>query len=142
MDVKYKTKAAAEGAGRAGHTRSDDGKVDFQLSIPKEMGGPGGEGTNPEQLFAAGYAACFLSALQFVARETKTTLSPETKITTEVGIGPNDKGEGFKLDIDLTVSGTGLNMDEAQQILEHAHRVCPYSNATRGNVDVRLSVEP
>ena len=142
MDVKYKAKATAEGAGRAGHTRSDDGKVDFQLSIPKEMGGPGGEGTNPEQLFAAGYAACFLSALQLVARETKTTLSPDTKITTTVGIGPNEKGEGFNLDIDLTVSGTGLNMDEAQEILEHAHRVCPYSNATRDNVDVRLKVEP
>jgi osmotically inducible protein OsmC len=142
MNVLYRANATAEGAGRAGHTRSDDGKVDFQLSIPKEMGGPGGDGTNPEQLFAAGYAACFLSALQYVARETKTTLSPDTKISTRVGIGPNDQGEGFKLDIDLIVSGTGLDIGSAQEILEHAHRVCPYSNATRGNVDVRLSVEP
>lgn len=142
MNVLYRAHAQARGAGREGHTETDDGKVSFDLSIPKEMGGPGGAGTNPEQLFAAGYAACYLSALHFVARRDKIQLSPETRIASTVGIGPNDAGEGFKLDIDLTLSGTGLNMDDAQSLAEAAHRVCPYSNATRGNVDVRLHVEP
>ncbi len=142
MNVLYRAHALASGPGRSGHTETDDKKVAFDLSIPKSMGGDDGPGTNPEQLFAAGYAACYLSALNFVARRDKIALSPETKIATSVGIGPNDAGEGFKLDIDLTLSATGLNMEEAQALAEAAHRVCPYSNATRGNVDVRLHVEP
>ena len=142
MNVLYRAHATASGGGRTGHTQTDDGKVSFNLSIPKSMGGDDGPGTNPEQLFAAGYAACYLSALNFVARRDKIALSPDTKIASTVGIGPNDAGEGFKLDIDLTLSDTGLNMDEAQALAEAAHRVCPYSNATRGNIEVRLHVEP
>jgi len=142
MNVLYRAHAQASGGGRDGHTETDDKKVAFDLSIPKAMGGDDGQGTNPEQLFAAGYAACYLSALNFVARRDKIALSTDTKIASVVGIGPNDAGEGFKLDIDLTLSGTGLNMDDAQALAEAAHRVCPYSNATRGNVDVRLHVEP
>jgi len=142
MDVLYRAHAVASGGGRTGHTETDDKKVAFNLSIPKSMGGDDGPGTNPEQLFAAGYAACYLSALNFVARRDKVALSPDTKIASTVGIGPNDAGEGFKLDIDLTLSGTGLNIDDAQALAEAAHRVCPYSNATRGNIEVRLHVEP
>jgi len=142
MNVLYRAHAQASGGGRDGHTETDDKKVAFDLSIPKAMGGDDGQGTNPEQLFAAGYAACYLSALNFVARRDKIALSTDTEIASVVGIGPNDAGEGFKLDIDLTLSGTGLNMDDAQALAEAAHRVCPYSNATRGNVDVRLHVEP
>jgi lipoyl-dependent peroxiredoxin len=142
MNVLYRAHATASHGGRTGHTETDDGKVSFDLSMPKALGGDDGPGTNPEQLFASGYAACYLSALNLVARQGKIALSADTKVASTVGIGPNDAGEGFKLDIDLTLSGTGLAMDEALALAEAAHRVCPYSNATRGNVDVRLHVEP
>ena len=111
----------------------------MKLSAPKELGGTGAAGTNPEQLFAAGYSACFLSAMKFVAGQQKRTFPADTNVTAEVGVGPNDNG-GFALDIELRVSLPGLPADEAQELVDAAHQVCPYSNATRNNVDVRVKV--
>jgi osmotically inducible protein OsmC len=133
----YTAETLATGAGRDGHVRSTDGKVDFDLSIPREMGGSG-EGTNPEQLFAAGYAACFHSALQAVARQEKATLG-DSSVGALVGIGPNDQG-GFQLEVTLEVVIPDLPHDQAQDLVEKAHQVCPYSNATRGNIEVTLNV--
>ena len=127
--------ATATGDGRNGHTRSSDGFVDLDLATPTEMGGAGGA-TNPEQLFAAGYAACFLSALKLVARKQQATIS-DASVTAEVGIGPNGSG-GFGLEIALHVELGGLEQTAAEQLVEAAHQVCPYSNATRGNVPVTL----
>jgi lipoyl-dependent peroxiredoxin len=139
MEVLYRAQATASGGGREdGRSATDDGKIDVRLSTPKEMGGKGGDGTNPEQLFATGYAACFLGALRLVSGKAGTPVGPDTKITAGVGFGKNTRGEGFNLDIDLTVSDHGLDLDTAQKVVEAAHQVCPYSNATRGNVDVRL----
>ena len=135
MPAIYTATATATGEGRNGHTRSSDGLVDLDLAIPKEMGGPGGA-TNPEQLFAAGYAACFHSALKAVAREKKVTFT-DSAVTADVGIGTNDAG-GFGLEITLSVELGGLEQDAAEQLVEAAHQVCPYSNATRGNVPVTL----
>ncbi|MCW2806970.1 MAG: organic hydroperoxide resistance protein [Marmoricola sp.] len=137
MDTLYTAEALATGAGRDGHVRSTDGKVDLDLSIPKEMGGTG-EGANPEQLFAAGYAACFHSALQAVARSAKAELGSST-VGARVGIGPNGAG-GFQLQVTLEVVIPALPHDQAQELVEQAHQVCPYSNATRGNIEVTLEV--
>lgn len=140
MDVLYTAHATASGGGREdGRSATDDGKIDVKLSTPAEMGGRGGDGTNPEQLFATGYAACFLGALRLVSGKAGTPVGPDTKVTASVGFGKNTKGEGFNLDIELAVSDTGLDQATAQKLVETAHTVCPYSNATRGNVDVRLS---
>ena len=138
IDVNYRTTATATG-GREGRARTNDGKLDLQLSMPKELGGAGGEGTNPEQLFAAGYSACFLSALKVTARQLKLQLADDATITATVGIGPRSEG-GFGLEVELAVTLPGLDRDDAQQLVEAAHQTCPYSNATRGNIDVRLSV--
>ena len=139
MEVIYRAQSTASGGGREdGRSATDDGKIDVLLSTPKEMGGKGGDGTNPEQLFATGYAACFLGALRLVSGKLGTPVGPDTKVTAGVGFGKNTKGEGFNLDIDLTVSDHGLDAETAQKAVEAAHQVCPYSNATRGNVDVRL----
>ncbi|CAI8867706.1 MULTISPECIES: organic hydroperoxide resistance protein [Pseudomonas] len=124
--------------GRDGSSRSSDGKLEVKLSTPKELGGAGGDGTNPEQLFAAGYSACFIGALKFVAGQQKKALPAESSITAKVGIGQIPGG--FGLDIDLNIDLPGLEQAEAEQLVEAAHQVCPYSNATRGNVDVRLHV--
>ncbi|MCA0318711.1 MAG: organic hydroperoxide resistance protein [Proteobacteria bacterium] len=139
MKVLYTTKGSATG-GRTGSAGSEDGRLKVALDTPKELGGNGGEGTNPEQLFAAGYSACFLGALKFVAGKAKVQLSPETTITATVGIGPRDDGRGFGLDVALQVAVPGVDKTVAEQLVEQAHLVCPYSNATRGNLDVRLSV--
>ena len=140
MDVLYTAHATASGGGREdGRSTTDDGKIDVKLSTPTEMGGKGGDGTNPEQLFATGYAACFLGALRLVSGKAGTPVGPDTKVTASVGFGKNTKGEGFNLDIALAVSDTGLDQATAQKLVEIAHTVCPYSNATRNNVDVRLS---
>ena len=140
MDVLYTAHATASGGGREdGRSATDDGKIDVKLSTPKEMGGRGGDGTNPEQLFATGYAACFLGALRLVSGKAGTPVGPDTKVTASVGFGKNTRGDGFNLDIELAVSDTGLDQAVAQKLVETAHTVCPYSNATRGNVDVRLS---
>ena len=138
IEAVYTASATATGDGRNGHVRSVDGVLDFDLAIPKEMGGPGGALTNPEQLFAAGYAACFHSALKRVASLQKITLT-DTAITVDVGIGANGNG-GFGLTVAIEIEAPSVDTTTAQQLIEAAHQVCPYSNATRGNVDVTLSV--
>jgi lipoyl-dependent peroxiredoxin len=137
MEALYTAKATSTGAGRLGHVASSDGVLEHDLSIPKEMGGPGGAGTNPEQLFAAGYAACFHSALQAVARKEKVSVR-DSSVTAEVGIGK--QGESFGLGVDLVVSLPGLEAEDARKLVDAAHQMCPYSNATRGNIDVNLRV--
>lgn len=137
MNSLYTAKATSSGAARNGHVASSDGVLELDLSIPKEMGGAGGAGTNPEQLFAAGYAACFHSALQAVARREKLKLA-DTSVTAEVSIGK--QGEGFGLAVELVVSLPGVEEETGQKLVEAAHQMCPYSNATRGNIDVALRV--
>lgn len=132
MKIFYKTRATATG-GRSGHTALDDGSHAFDLVRP----GTGGSGTNPEQLFALGYAACFDSALSMVAQQMKLQVTSKTSV--EVGIGQRSEG-GYALDIDIHVETTGISADEAQKLIEATHQVCPYSNATRNNIDVRLHV--
>lgn len=142
MDVIYKAHATSTGGGRdEGRSHTDDGKIDVILSLPAEMGGKGGVGTNPEQLFATGYAACYMGALRLVSGKAGTPVGPDTEIHTTVGIGPNTKGEGFNLDIAIKVTNTGLDKAVIDDLIQKAHMVCPYSNATRGNVDVALSAE-
>jgi Ohr subfamily peroxiredoxin len=138
VDVKYTTAATATG-GRDGRSKTKDGSFDVQLSTPKELGGGGGPGNNPEQLFAAGYAACFLGAMKHVASQGGPKVPGDTNVTATVGIGPRSEG-GFGLDVQLDVSLPGLDRAEAQALVEKAHQVCPYSNATRNNVPVRLNV--
>ncbi|MBM7404527.1 MULTISPECIES: organic hydroperoxide resistance protein [Sphingomonas] len=138
IDVKYRTSATATG-GRDGRARSEDGRLEVQLATPKELGGAGGEGTNPEQLFAAGYAACFLGALKVAGQQLKVRVPAETSITATVGIGPRSEG-GFGITADLEVTLPGVDRAEAQKVVEAAHQICPYSNATRNNVDVGLRV--
>jgi Ohr subfamily peroxiredoxin len=138
MSILYKATATSTG-GRDGRAVSSDEQLDVKLSASKELGGTGAPGTNPEQLFAAGYSACFLSAMKFVAGQRKQAVPAETTVTADVGVGPNDKG-GFALDIELRVSLPGLDAAAAQELVNAAHQVCPYSNATRGNVDVRVNV--
>jgi Ohr subfamily peroxiredoxin len=138
MSILYTATATSTG-GRDGRAVSSDENLDVKLSAPKALGGTGAAGTNPEQLFAAGYSACFLSAMKFVAGQEKKTIPADTTVTADVGVGPNDKG-GFALDVELRVSLPGLDAAEAQMLVETAHQVCPYSNATRGNVDVRVKL--
>ena len=135
--VLYKAHGTATG-GREGRARSSDGSFDLKLSTPKELGGAGSPGANPEQLFAAGYAACFIGALRLVAGQRKLTLPPDTSIDAIVGIGKIPAG--FGIEVDLKVHIPGMPNAEAQSLVEAAHGVCPYSNATRNNIDVRLSV--
>lgn len=137
MATIYTAEALATGEGRNGHARTSDGRLDLDLAIPEAMGG-NGQGTNPEQLFAAGYAACFHSALQMVARQNKADVT-ESAVGARVGIGPNDNG-GFQLEVTLEVTLPNLAKDEAQALADKAHQVCPYSNATRGNIDVTVIV--
>ncbi|GAB3745628.1 organic hydroperoxide resistance protein [Microlunatus parietis] len=137
METLYTAEALSTGAGRDGHVRTTDGTVEFDLAVPKEMGGSG-EGANPEQLFAAGYSACFHSALQAVARTRKIPVA-DSSVGARVGIGPNGQG-GFQLEVLLEVTLPGLPADQARELAEAAHQVCPYSNATRGNIEVTLNV--
>ena len=137
MKTLYTAVATAVG-GRMGHVETSDGKVLLDLSIPKDMGGPGGNGTNPEQLFASGYAACFGSAVEFLAKQQKLQVGA-VKVTASVSIGPNDSG-GFGLETALDVTIPGLNQAAAEKLVTEAHQVCPYSNATRGNMPVTLVV--
>lgn len=138
MDILYKAKATSTG-GREGQSKTDDGKLEVKLSTPKEMGGSGGDGTNPEQLFAAGYSACFLGALKFVAGQAQVQVPDAASIRAEVGFGKLD--HGFGIDVDLFVKLPGLDKSQAEQLVADAHEVCPYSNATRDNIDVRLHTE-
>ncbi|SEF48472.1 peroxiredoxin, Ohr subfamily [Actinacidiphila yanglinensis] len=136
IDVLYTATATAEN-GRDGRVASDDGKLDVVVNPPKEMGG-NGAGTNPEQLFAAGFSACFQSALGVVARREKVDITG-SRVTAKVGIGRNGEG-GFGLTVELAVSIPGVDEAAARGLVEKAHQVCPYSNATRGNIEVRLTV--
>ncbi len=138
VNVLYRTAASATG-GRDGHAATLDGSLDVKLTTPKELGGAGGPGNNPEQLFAAGYSACFIGAMKFVASQGGPKVPADTRVTAEVGIGPRSEG-GFGLDIELKISLPGLSRAEAEALVEKAHQVCPYSNATRNNVPVRLSI--
>jgi osmotically inducible protein OsmC len=133
----YTAEALATGEGRDGHGRTSDGKLDLDLATPPELGGSG-NGTNPEQLFAVGYAACFHSALRLVARAEKADLS-DSAVGARVSLGQLDNG-GFGLAVELEISLPNLDHAEAQRLTEKAHQVCPYSNATRGNIEVTLSV--
>ena len=135
--ILYRAHATATG-GRDGRAVTDDRKVDLALSTPKELGGGGHEGTNPEQLFACGYAACFIGAVKFVAGQKKLKLPPEVSIDSSVGIGQIPGG--FGIDVELHVKLPGMEQAEAESLVEAAHQVCPYSNATRNNIDVRLTV--
>jgi len=141
MSVKVLVTAHATSVGgRNGHTQSDDGLVSVDLSVPKEMGGPGKPGTTtPEHLFAAGYAACFGSAAEFVGRQMKLNAS-RIEVKAAVGIGPSDAG-GFGLKVDLVANVAGLSQADAEKLIHAADKVCPYSNAVRGNVDVGITVK-
>ncbi len=138
MQILYKAQATATG-GRDGRAVSSDNKLDARLSTPKELGGPGGDGTNPEQLFAAGYSACFLSAMKFVSMHARIPLPADTSVTAEIGIGPNGNG-GFGLAAELRVALPGMDRETARTLVNKAHEVCPYSNATRGNIEVSLAL--
>ena len=139
VNVLYTTQAFATG-GRDGHAETLDGAFRVDLSTPKELGGAGGAGNNPEQLFAAGYSACFIGAMKAVAAQNRHLKVPaDTKVTATVGIGPRSEG-GFGLTVALAVSLPGLDREAAEELVAKAHQVCPYSNATRGNIDVQLSV--
>lgn len=135
--ILYQTSVTATG-GRDGTVRSDDGRLSHALSVPKELGGPGGEGTNPEQLFAAGYAACFTGAVKLVARQGRIKLPDDMTVTAHVGIGPVDPG--YALTVELVVAIPGIDRAQAEEIVAGAHERCPYSHATRGNIDVKLTV--
>ena len=137
MKALYTAEALATGEGRDGHGRSSDGRLDFDLAIPKEMGGSG-DGTNPEQLFAVGYAACFHSALRLVARQEKVDITDST-VGARVSIGQLDNG-GFGLAVELEVALPNVDEKTAAEIADKAHQVCPYSIATRGNIDVTVTV--
>ncbi len=135
--VLYRAQATATG-GRDGRAVSSDGVLDVALGTPKELGGAGGAVTNPEQLFAAGYSACFLGALKFVASREKIAIPKEASVQGNVGIG--QVPTGFAIEVELKISLPGLERDQAQSLIDKAHIVCPYSNATRGNIDVTLTL--
>jgi osmotically inducible protein OsmC len=138
VNVLYRTSAKATG-GRDGQAATLDGTLNVKLATPKELGGGGGTGNNPEQLFAAGYAACFIGAMKFVASQGGPKVPADASVTSTVGIGPRSAG-GFGLDIELDISLPGVPRADAEALVEKAHQVFPYSNATRGNVDVRLKI--
>lgn len=137
MKTLYTAVATATG-GRNGHVKTDNEVLDLQVRMPKELGGANNDYTNPEQLFAAGYAACFDSALNLVISKSKIKTG-ETTVTAHVGIGSLEGG-GFGLEAELIVNIPGIELKEAQTLVEQAHRICPYSNATRGNIEVKLTV--
>ncbi len=138
MQILYTANATATG-GRDGRAISDDQQLDVKLTTPKELGGAGGAGTNPEQLFAAGYSACFIGAMKFVAASQKKALPADISVNGLVGIGPNGKG-GFGIAVTLNISLPGMEKEAAEALIHQAHEVCPYSNATRGNVEVNLNL--
>ncbi len=139
MQNIYTARATSTG-GREGTSASDDNKLAVSLSVPKELGGTGGNGTNPEQLFAAGYSACFIGAMQHVAKEQKLAISDNVSATAHVGIGENVTGVGFAIAVELLVSVPDMEQNIAEKLVEDAHQVCPYSNATRGNIEITTTV--
>ena len=138
VTVIYKTSATSTG-GRDGAARSDDGSVDVKLVVPKEMGGPGGEGANPEKLFAAGYSACFLGAMRAISSKVGVKVPAEATVEAEVGFGPRSEG-GYGVTANLVIDLPGVERAEAEKLVAAAHEICPYSNATRNNLDVGLSI--
>jgi osmotically inducible protein OsmC len=140
MKVLYTTQATSTG-GREGKSATADGVLSVTLSTPKELGGGGGPGTNPEQLFAAGYSACFLGALKFVAGKAKVLVPSDASVTGHVSIGARDDGEGFGLEVTLTIHVPGVEKSVVEDLVAKAHVVCPYSHATRGNIPVTLNIE-
>jgi Ohr subfamily peroxiredoxin len=139
IDVVYTAESTATGGGRDGHVKSSDNRIDMDTRPPKEMGGSG-EGVNPELLFSAGYAACFLGALRLVARNSKIDLDDATAITAQVGFGKDSQG-GFGINAHLIGYLPGFDQSQADELMNQAHQVCPYSKATRGNIDVELSAK-
>ena len=135
--ILYTAHATSIG-GREGGSKSSDGVLDVKLTTPKELGGNGATGTNPEQLFAAGYSACFLGAMKHVAMMEKITLPADTSINADVGIGPIPAG--FSIQVAMKITIPGMERAAAEKLVQTAHGVCPYSNATRGNIDVTLTV--
>jgi osmotically inducible protein OsmC len=141
IDKALYTAHATSTGGRTGSTESSDGKIKLQLSTPKELGGDSGPGTNPEQLFASGYSACFIGAMKAVAARQKIALPAEVSIKADVSIGPmTGKAGAFGIAAAMTVSVPGMDKAAVEALVAAAHQVCPYSNATRGNIDVALSV--
>lgn len=139
VDAKYKTSATASGGGRDGKTALTDGTMELQLVVPKELGGPGGEGANPEKLFALGYSACFLGALRVGAQQLKTKVPEGTTVGATVGIGPRSEG-GFGITAELDVYLPGMDEAEAQKLIDVTHGICPYSNAIKASVDVPTKI--
>jgi Ohr subfamily peroxiredoxin len=139
VNVLYTAHGHATG-GRTGEGASDDGKISVKLSTPKELGGDGAEGTNPEQLFSVGYSACFLGALKVVAGQAKVKLPTETSVHADIGIGPREDGGGFGITAALTITAPGVEKSVVEDLVQKAHIVCPYSNAIHKTVDVQLSV--
>lgn len=138
VDAKYKTTATASGGGRDGRTALADGTMALQLVVPKELGGPGGEGANPEKLFALGYSACFLGAMRVAAGQTKIKVPDGATVTATIGIGPRSEG-GFGITAELDVYLPGLPEGEARTLVETTHGICPYSNAIKASVDVKTT---
>ncbi|TDO95379.1 organic hydroperoxide resistance protein [Marinomonas balearica] len=138
LDTVLYTAQANVTGGREGQATANDAAIDLTLTTPKELGGAGGNGTNPEQLFAAGYSACFMGALKLVASKQQVKIPAETSIEGFVGIGP--VGQAFGIEVELKISVPGLDKALVEQLVETAHEVCPYSNATRGNIDVTLTI--
>lgn len=139
MAILYTAQASATG-GRSGRAVSDNGVLDVTLTTPKELGGDGATGTNPEQMFAAGYSACFLGALKFVAAKEKVKIPDDAKITTRVGIGPRDDGTGFGIEVAISADLPGIERELAEKLVAAAHIVCPYSHAMRTSTEVPVSV--
>lgn len=139
MAILYRAEATATG-GRTGSAKSSDGRLAVTLDTPKELGGSGGDGTNPEQLFATGYSACFLGALKYVANQKKVKLSEDTTVTATVGIGPRDDGQGFGLEIALSVSVPEVERDVAEALVAQADIVCPYSHLAHNGAAVSLTI--
>jgi len=135
----YSARATTTG-GRVGTSATDDGRLSISLDTPREMGGSGGPGTNPEQLFAAGYSACFIGALKAVGRAEKIKVPDDARIHATVHFGEHARTSGYNISVELDVDLPGIERDRAVDLVEKAHQICPYSNATRGNIDVKLSV--
>ncbi len=139
MKILYTAHGSATG-GREGQAATDTGNVKLVLNTPKELGGGGGDGTNPEQLFAMGYSACFLGALKFAAGKESVKIPDDARVSANVGIGPRDDGKGFGIAVKLTISAPGIDKAKLEDLVQKAHIVCPYSDATRGNIEVELTV--
>ncbi|OLP45540.1 organic hydroperoxide resistance protein [Rhizobium oryziradicis] len=139
MSILYTTKASATG-GREGQAVSEDGVLDVKLTTPKELGGNGATGTNPEQLFAAGYSACFLGALKFAAGQQKVKVPEDAKVTATVGIGPRDDGTGFGIEVSISVDLPGIEREVGEKLVAAAHIVCPYSHAMRTSTEVSATL--